>query len=162
MHPQMVLAAGQAARHAINLASQRMGHQHEQALAKLNAEVFEMMAKVTGAQIIAICENAKFVFGMLADDARHLMAERAEDKAVRRTSTDPVLRMELDSSIQRTNERLAEIQRGAQGLHAATCMFILRASEALGEAGKRLCLSADPVPLAPELSARVIDAEDDE
>jgi len=164
MNPHMLMAAGRAAHHAINLASQRMGHRHTHALARLRAEGLEMIVnRVTGAQIIAMRDQFQLVIDIFVAEARHVMAERVKDKDAHRTSTDVVLRVELQSSIERADEQLAQIRKDAQELHSTTSMFLLKAGELLAEAGEKLGLSYAPVPLPQELATPpVIDVEADE
>jgi hypothetical protein len=134
--PQVVIAAAEAAGHALNMVRRRLEHHHAQSLADIEAAMHEVMVKgtITLALIKAIEDGSRQILDMCAMDLRSCLELRHEyARALLATDAKNLVRQITIKSSATTNEaNLVALRRDAMAYHGVVMRLLIEAAKALG------------------------------
>jgi len=127
-----LMAAGQTVQHLLHVTSRRFDHRHAHEIARLRADVQEMLiTKITAAVLTSIHESGKHVLVMFSDQAKSYVGLQHKYADALIASTDAMRRAELRALLNSVDENLAALRGDAIAFHAAMSAVLLEAAKTL-------------------------------
>lgn len=147
MHPATFTLTMEALRVATDLATQCRGQQHNHLIAQLQASTLNGMVDALVTRRLDIIEKqCHYILSMYAEQARDYMAEKKDYREQMRSTTDALLRNQLQSMIDNSDICLAEIRANASSLFEQMGELLLavggRNSNFADDLAVPLCLSS--------------------